>query len=1013
MKKRFFITTAIAMAMGFGVAVGAHAQGTAKAEAWDLTTWYYIGADTGWDWDNDYAFTENDYTGRYETPVLTLSHQTFKITLNDNWDNQINCYDLAGDKKPVNWDEWGTYVNWKSDGNFEFKSEKDGIKVILYFNASDMSSYELPGHAIHIEEVHEVTIHYNSTSKAINVKDGELPADPLNYGQTLVGWYEESGYVNKVTSVTADGDLYAKAENTPTLSFTVDFSAVSTSFEHPYYYAYQSSKKYNAAWPGTALTGSVTVPNDAKVVISNSSDGTAANVSDQTTDIVLSGFDNDVLRVLNSKTETKYNTNWASEVPAANGYYISGTFNSFKYLNAIQMETASVTHEGYNAEYLYLDVHANEEIRVRQYDGSDKWATFIADSKSAAVGAVSGDNIKFSKDTTVNVMAKWEDDSGWKLRFYVEESEQTCTVTPVIDGVAGTPVTNHVVGTAFAQPAPVFGKTFDGWYSDSGYNTPITTITETCSVYGRTSNIPTVTYHVYEELVASDYEDLYLYAFEENGAINATFPGVEIADGDLTVPNDATLVISDGTTTHQTVNITQSGVSNDVILIAPELSDGKNIYTWASNVDVPAIGSGYYVCPNDDYTGASKMILTGEVDENVNLAYYIGYEANADDEIRVSSFWPDRWPFNEEAKPGDSEVGTIVSGNKLKISADGTYDIYVKRSPSDHKLYFYVATHVAHTVEIIAVKFAGADKVGTIELPDQLSYPAEFFVPNKPAVLGYVARDVYTDAACTVPYTETKFEADTHLYIKYTKVGYYVTYGPSYSIDDATLMETAGIGANNKAEVMLNVVAANSCYSFVYYDSNGTMSGHAGLGDSHTYVEYDTDPANIKFITPGVYQIYWNKNDNKLYSNDGLMAFYTGFLSATGNICNGYDGVTNNGDAIAAIWEAQRDAFNALGGAKSTIIALDWTEGNEDGSEQEQFVARYHYLVTKYGTAKLEDFIWGNEDIPPRTVGYIPGIFNMKDSDNSTMLIVIAVAAISTLSIAALLVIRKKRKENN
>ena len=76
---------------------------------------------------------------------------------------------------------------------------------------------------------------------------------------------------------------------------------------------------------------------------------------------------------------------------------------------------------------------------------------------------------------------------------------------------------------------------------------------------------------------------------------------------------------------------------------------------------------------------------------------------------------------------------------------------------------------------------------------------------------------------------------------------------------------------------------------------------------------------------------------------------------------------------------------------------------NKEGTAIQQFVARYDYIVGKYG---YSDFISRN---PVTILG--ANIYSaINSSENGTMLIVVAIAAISALAFTTLLVIKKKRK---
>ena len=397
-------------------------------------------------------------------------------------------------------------------------------------------------------------------------------------------------------------------------------------------------------------------------------------------------------------------------------------------------------------------------------------------------------------------------------------------------------------------------------------------------------------------------------------------------------------------------------------------------------------------------------------DESGNAAKYMGLEVTVGTEIRVNSYYLDRYPFKQWADTGDKfppAEGAIdygeKSGDNFKFTKAGKYDVYANYEGG---FKFYVAEHVdSYTIEMTAVLFNGATKDTTVTLNSQDAYSNANFEPVIHAREGYATRGVFTDEACTTAYTPTKFTAAGHLYVKYTKVGFYVISGATgYSIDGGVLMMTEGIAAGNKAEASITVTAVNETYSFVYYD--GEMSGHDGLGADKDYSKMAVnEDSHIKFLKTGTYAVYWSNGDNKIYLNAGNTAFYTTFLSATGGECKTDN--TTDVEALQVIWGQQKIAFNALEDAeKAELEAVGFDKGKEDGTLAEQVVARYHYIVTKYGTDAFEDFIWHNEiNVSASFINYNSPVA----ANNAVMIAIVSVIAlVSVASIVTVIVIKKK-----
>jgi len=450
-------------------------------------------------------------------------------------------------------------------------------------------------------------------------------------------------------------------------------------------------------------------------------------------------------------------------------------------------------------------------------------------------------------------------------------------------------------------------------------------------------------------------------------------------------------------------------------------NDGLWVEDWVEP-DVPA-EEGYYICgefsgvPSWKYDGATKMTPTSQ---DGNVAYEMNFPLAVDDELRVRSYFTDRDPYDQWATVGNgTEAYGEKSGDNFKITAAGNYDIYAKyeqkAGDDSSKFYFYVSPHVeSYEIEMTAVKFVGATKEGTQAQESQIAYDNQVFAPIQPAMSGYALRGYFTDADCTVAYEPHKFSADGHLYAKYTKAGFYVIHGPDWSIDEAAEMMTAGIASTNKAEAAVTVATKNETYSFVYYNEEGNMSGHSGLGQEYAYAV--DEESHIKFTETGTYAVYWAKDSeepssNKIYLNDGSTAYCTTFLTATGGVCKSDDKSEEYISSLQTVWAAQKTAYQALNdGAKAEIVKVGFDGGKEDGTVAEQLMARYHYIVCKYGSERFENFIFPEAAPIAPSSAYIE-FGSINSADNTTMIIIIAVAAVSALVFSALLIIKKKKQK--
>ena len=132
--------------------------------------------------------------------------------------------------------------------------------------------------------------------------------------------------------------------------------------------------------------------------------------------------------------------------------------------------------------------------------------------------------------------------------------------------------------------------------------------------------------------------------------------------------------------------------------------------------------------------------------------------------------------------------------------------------------------------------------------------------------------------------------------------------------------------------------------------------------------------------------------------------FSQDLLDQTDAVCKDYDDVTNNHDAIEAIWSnlASNDKYPSLPAAQKTILAE--AARNPSGTVVEQAMARYDYLTGKY---KLSNFINGRTPVAFAA----PSTISSDNNFNSSMsIIVVAVIAITSLSAIGVLLVIKRRK---
>ena len=630
------------------------------------------------------------------------------------------------------------------------------------------------------------------------------------------------------------------------------------------------------------------------------------------------------------------------------------------------------------------------------------------------------------------------DDGNYTGHWEFYDASNKHNVSAVLDYLGmETTTTNYEVvdGNTVPEPAYDFGYNFTGWYSDPNYTegNEVTAVTSDMTVYGKINKVDTVKFTV-DVSRAPDFSGktgYALYAWEVNGHTNASWPGVDTPVwGKPELPVDASLIIShDSNVTEnrvQTVNIQMTTVANDVLrLLDSKDGDGKVEAIWESSIDEPA-EDGYYICgefssvPSWKYAGATKMTATtGE-----NVAYEMNFNLAVGDELRVRSYFSDR-PNNEPADQwatlGDNDYaaeGTgwgVKSGDNFKATKAGYYDIYAKYENGNFM--FYVAEHVdTYAISLTAKIYEGRTLVETRALESQLAYDGTPFNPSFAAISGYVSYGVYEDASCSTEYEARTFSAAGQLYLKYMRTGYYVVGDADFTGGNVGAWNAAGgvrltTECNDPANYLEGAVTIPDVDEAVQVrplelTGEGTVNWlDFTLGATYSFACKNGD--NLEFSKSGTYAVYVKLVNYQpvVYLNEGLAAFNTKFLSEVGGVCNEVLAGTKTVAQLQSIWADQAAAYASLSATeKAEVEALTIDGGNENGSDLEKVVAKYSYIVHKYGTAVCNDFIWG------QTYTAQSNGMNLVMTRNNVLLITLVSVSVLAASAGLVFYFLKKKK---
>ena len=122
--------------------------------------------------------------------------------------------------------------------------------------------------------------------------------------------------------------------------------------------------------------------------------------------------------------------------------------------------------------------------------------------------------------------------------------------------------------------------------------------------------------------------------------------------------------------------------------------------------------------------------------------------------------------------------------------------------------------------------------------------------------------------------------------------------------------------------------------------------------------------------------------------------------------------VYNNKDidpsaGLVTAWGLQVTAFEALDEKAQTVLKN--AKADDSIKEIGDFVAKYLYIAGKYGNKLGDDYNFLAKD--PMSFALIGNLETFTPSDNTTMIIVITIAAVSALAFTTLLVFKKRKQK--
>ena len=412
----------------------------------------------------------------------------------------------------------------------------------------------------------------------------------------------------------------------------------------------------------------------------------------------------------------------------------------------------------------------------------------------------------------------------------------------------------------------------------------------------------------------------------------------------------------------------------------------------------------------------------------------------------------------------DNEIFAYIQYYYVRFDRAGTFDIYLHQNGTYHvEPSSGIVGYVNYSV--FAPQYVGVlDYEGFIVEEDEIfnpTLPASIYEDDLEVSI-LPTGELFTDAQCTIPYTPKTIENGETIYGKAYLEGAYLLGDATFSggADKAWTLEGSlgftftsltGEWDANDDDVFRNFIT-------MYVDVNipvtttpdnpmmlGTLAlasmngGYQGyLNDpihpdftlDHTYnyahiVQNQGDFCKLAFTRGGEYRIdstvelvfhYGEGNPRPILNleiivdvslsqeDDSRENFIDNFLTAVGGICED-DGSTNIA-TLQSEWATQKAIFNALDEAdRNTIKAIGFNGGDENGSNLEKMMAKYAYIINKYGTNTFEDFIFGQQLNARSTI-------TLVSNSNVTIIVIAVLAMTSLLVVFGIKVYSVKRKEN-
>ena len=448
--------------------------------------------------------------------------------------------------------------------------------------------------------------------------------------------------------------------------------------------------------------------------------------------------------------------------------------------------------------------------------------------------------------------------------------------------------------------------------------------------------------------------------------------------------------------------------------------------------DVPE-HDGYYIVGSKSewkYSGATE--LTGGEDEQ-NYAKLLNYTVSVGESFKVRSHLSgvDTW-FSINGAEGDEGNYSSETEKAVDIfaSKDGKLYVFDHSEPVQAPKYYYSLNGAADVemtpngeteVMSASLSFKAGDeltfKVSESPYEEKTTYAAEpkedvqytnvELVENKLVFAQDYSGSLYLNIE-----GETGKLWAGHLegyYLVGTHCGWNVKHGikaPEKAGEAGTFV-LAGVELAENAKVKF--------YHFGDHVYEDLSQGYVEINPEKLKIAEGIaaalDGGDLKFNAAGCFDIYLNTNDDNYlsvekngYTPADLDDFLTKFDNDLSVVCN----TLGSDDYLIKLkgeWSRQSSAFKLLSATDQKTIHDAGFDYEGDG-KLGTMIAKYRYIVNKYGTAEFNDFIW-NQDVV--VVGN--SMPELSTDSNVMLIVIITISAVSVASLGALLILKKKKRK--